>query len=309
VSILNIDLNVILNMPAGPEMDALVAKEVIGYTVDFEEDQRTDPAGHRVWFILVKGEKARRAAIPKFSTDVEAAWKVAAKMRSRGEELSLQHGNMVKGAPGTAAWTARFRNADEFATAVTPSLAICRAALLATRSGKQPSNNIVPGIFFSAVEKELAKRMGPIAPIIVEDKIAEFGEARETFPKDRAEPLLQAISEEIADSSERAPFVKSMTDLLHVRQSTNQPPAASAVNASLPGVFFSTIESELAKIMGPIARIIVDDKVTELGESRSSFPKGRAEALVHAIGEEIADGEARASFAEVMAGFFQRKRK
>jgi hypothetical protein len=307
VSIQKVDLNVILNMPAGPELDALVAKEVIGYTVDFEEDRRTGPAGHRVWFIVVKGERARRAAIPKFSTDIDAAWKVAAKMRSRGEELSLHNENMVEDAPGTAAWTARFRKADEFATAATPSLAICRAALLATRNRKHSSNNLVPGVFFTAIEKELAKSMGPIAPIIVEDKIAEFEEAREAFPKEKAEPLIQAISEEIEDSAERDPFVKAMTEFLHRRHSNGQPQAA--VSTSLPGVFFSAVETELARSMGPIAPIIVEDKLAEFGESRDSFPKDKAEALVHAIGEEIEDGEERASFTEAMAEFVLRRRR
>lgn len=218
MSILDIDLNVILNIPAGPEMDALVAKEVIGDAVDFEEDQRTELAGQRVWFIPKKDDKARRRAIPKFSTDIEAAWGVATKMQSHGEELSLQYGNMVEGAPGTAAWTARFRMADEFATAVTPSLAICRAALLATRSRKRSSSNSTPGVFFSTVETELAKVMGPIASIIVDDKVAELGGSRESFPKDRTRALVRAIAEEIPDGDERASFVETMAGFFQRRR-------------------------------------------------------------------------------------------
>jgi hypothetical protein len=59
--------------------------------------------------------------------------------------------------------------------------------------------------------------MGPIAPIIVEDKITEFGEARESFPKDKAEPLVQAISEEIADGEERTSFTEAMTGFFRRR--------------------------------------------------------------------------------------------
>ena len=112
----------------------------------------------------------------------------------------------------------RERKADEFATAATPSLAICRAALLATRNRKQPSNNLVPGVFFSAIEKELAKTMGPIAPIIVEDKVAEFGEARDSFPKDKADALVHAIGEEIEDGEERASFTEAMAEFFHRRR-------------------------------------------------------------------------------------------
>jgi hypothetical protein len=218
VSILNIDLNVILNIPAGPEMDALVAKEVIGDTVDFEEDHQSQPSGQRVWYVLKKNERSPRVAVPKFSTDIEAAWGVAEKMQAHGEELSLQYGNMVEGAPGTAAWTARFRMANEFATAVTPSLAICRAALLATRSKKHPSNKVDPGVFFSTLETELAKVMGPIASIIVDDKVAELGGSRESFPKDRTGALVRAIADEIADGDERASFVETMAGFFQRRR-------------------------------------------------------------------------------------------
>jgi len=118
--------------------------------------------------------------------------------------------------------------------------------------------------------------MGPIAPIIVEDKIAEFEEAREAFPKEKAEPLIQAISEEIEDSAERDPFVKAMTEFLHRRHSNGQPQAA--VSTSLPGVFFSAVETELARSMGHCP-IIVEDKLAEFGESRTRFRRIKQKPL------------------------------
>ena len=56
--------------------------------------------------------------------------------------------------------------------------------------------------------------MGPIARIIVDEKIAEFGESRETFPDERVESFVKALSEEIADSSEKAAFTAAMAELL-----------------------------------------------------------------------------------------------
>jgi len=219
VSITNLDLNVILNMPAGSEMDALVAKEVMGYSVDFEEYHGTAGEGRRVWFVVTKkDDQLSRSAIAKYSTDVEAAWKVAKKMKSSGDVLSLEHRNMIDDAPGTAIWTAWFRRTDEFARAGTPSLAICRAALLAIRNSEQPLKNYVNGNFFSMIENELAKVMGPIAPIILEDKITEFGESRESFPEDRTESFVKALGEEIADSSERASFARATEEVLRRRR-------------------------------------------------------------------------------------------
>ncbi|MGD0234317.1 MAG: hypothetical protein ABSC55_07220 [Syntrophorhabdales bacterium] len=305
LSINNLDLNVILNMPAGPEMDALVAKEVMGYSVDFEEGHSSTGDAKRVWFIVTGENQLSRSKIPKFSTDVEAAWKIGKKMRSRGDALSLQHRNMIDNAPGTAIWTAWFGRANDLAWAATPSLAICRAALLAVRSSKQPPKKSVTGNLFSVIEHELAKAVGPIARIIVDEKMAAFGESRDTFPEDRVESFVRAVSEEITDNSEKAAFTATMAEfLLPNRWSSKQPPKKSVTGNPL-----SVIEHELAKIMGPIAHIIIDDKIAEFGESRDTFPEDRVESFLKAVSDEITDNSEKAAFTEAMAGFLLPKRR
>ncbi len=72
----------------------------------------------------------------------------------------------------------------------------------------------VNGNFFPIIENELRKIMGPIAPIIIDDKIAEFGESREAFPEDQLPPFIQAVTDEITDKSKRALFNKSMTEFI-----------------------------------------------------------------------------------------------
>ena len=220
LSLINLDLNVILNMPAGSEMDALVAKEVMGHSVDFEEGPSAGGEAKRVWFIVTDDERPNRSDIPRYSSDIEAAWKVAKKIQSRGDALSLEHQNMIKGAPGTAMWTAWFQKSNEVGRAGTPSLAICRAALLAHRNRKQllPRKQVA-GNLFPMIEHELAKVMGPIARIIVDDKVAEFGESIDSFPENRVDSFVKAISEEIADKSEKAIFTRAMAEFLRPRDS------------------------------------------------------------------------------------------
>jgi hypothetical protein len=288
-------------MPPGPEMDALVAKEVMGYSVDFEEDPSAGSEAHRVWFIMTEDDRLNRSAIPRYSTDIEAAWKVAKMIQSRGDALSLQHRGAAEGSAGTAIWTAWFGKAVDLAWAGTPSLAICRAALLAFRNRKEPPRKQVTGSPFSVIEHELAKVMGPIARIIVDDKIAEFGESRDSFPAERMESFVNAISEEIADTSERAVFVRAMAGF-HLQKLWN---GKERQKKQVTGNLFSVIEHELAKVMGPIARIIVDDKIAEFGESRDSFPVDRVEPFIKAISEEIADTSERAMFAGAMAEFLR----
>ncbi len=209
-------------MPAGPEMDALVAKEVMGYSVDFEENQTANGQSRRAWFIVAQDDQPDhqpgRSAIATYSTDMNAALRVARKVEAKGDVLSLQYQNPLGEYPGALVWAASFRKAKGFAWAGTPSLAICRAALLAIWNSRQAPTKNVNGMFFSAIENQLAQVMGPIAPIIVDDKLAEFGESKDSFPEDHLEPFVKAVSEEIPDNDEKAQFTRAMAEFLRRKQ-------------------------------------------------------------------------------------------
>ena len=50
--------------------------------------------------------------------------------------------------------------------------------------------------FFPSLEHELKKVMGPVASFIIEDKLAEFGERKDSFPQDSAALFVELLSEE-----------------------------------------------------------------------------------------------------------------
>jgi len=83
---------------------------------------------------------------------------------------------------------------------------------------KLKARKTVNGNFFPIIENELRKIMGPMAPIIIDDKIAEFGESREAFPEDQLPPFVQAVTDEISDKTKRALFNKSMTEFIARKQ-------------------------------------------------------------------------------------------
>ena len=68
--------------------------------------------------------------------------------------------------------------------------------------------------FFPSVEYELKKVMGPVAPFIIEDKLAEFGESKDLFPQDQAELFVELLSEEIPNEVKKREFVKAMAQVL-----------------------------------------------------------------------------------------------
>jgi hypothetical protein len=68
----------------------------------------------------------------------------------------------------------------------------------------------VNGNFFPYIENALKKLMGPIAPIIIDDIIAEIGESKESFPQEMVDKFLESIVAEIPDMAKRAEFHKIM---------------------------------------------------------------------------------------------------
>ncbi len=64
--------------------------------------------------------------------------------------------------------------------------------------------------------------------------------------------------------------------------------------------FFDAAETELKKVVGPIARIILNDTLAALEESRGAFPKDRVKSFMSTVCGQIAEGPKREIFSQVM---------
>lgn len=69
---------------------------------------------------------------------------------------------------------------------------------------------------------------------------------------------------------------------------------------SVNGNFFPVVENELRKIMGPIAPIIIDDVIGEIGESKESFPQELIDKFLESIVAEIPNMAKRAEFTKIV---------
>ncbi len=72
----------------------------------------------------------------------------------------------------------------------------------------------VDGSLFQFVENELRKIMGPMAPIIIEDALADLGESRDDFPEESLSVFLQTVSQEIFDAAKRTQFTQNVSEHL-----------------------------------------------------------------------------------------------
>lgn len=72
----------------------------------------------------------------------------------------------------------------------------------------------VDAAFFKQVTTELARAMGPLAQIIVEDEVANLNEKLDDFPRDRIPDLVERVSAAIPDPKKRLTFQQIMLDTI-----------------------------------------------------------------------------------------------
>lgn len=96
---------------------------------------------------------------------------------------------------------------------------------LLEKSGEKKSETvasarrIVNSSIFQVVENELRKIMGPIAPIVIEDALADLGESRDDFPEEKLSAFTQAVSQEISDAAKRTQFARIISEhLAHMQK-------------------------------------------------------------------------------------------
>lgn len=79
---------------------------------------------------------------------------------------------------------------------------------------QRKAKKIVDGGFFELVEKELSEIIGPVAPVILDEEIKDMGEERNSFPVERISLLVEKVSREIADDTQRITFQKATLSAL-----------------------------------------------------------------------------------------------
>lgn len=64
--------------------------------------------------------------------------------------------------------------------------------------------------FFKVMDTELVQLIGPVASIIIDDVIQEYGTTRATLPKNKVAGLVEMVSKEISDQDKRIAFQQKM---------------------------------------------------------------------------------------------------
>jgi hypothetical protein len=67
--------------------------------------------------------------------------------------------------------------------------------------------------------------------------------------------------------------------------------------------FFLMVETELKKMIGPMAPFIISDKLSDLGETKDSLAQDQASSFVETLSEEISDDFMKKEFLKVMMDY------
>lgn len=90
-----------------------------------------------------------------------------------------------------------------------------QAGVLEVASGNvAPTRTTVGGAFFEQIGRELARAIGPLAQIILDEEMDKLGETRTEFPVDRIPDLVERVSEAIDDDTKRITFQQVMLEAI-----------------------------------------------------------------------------------------------
>jgi predicted regulator of Ras-like GTPase activity (Roadblock/LC7/MglB family) len=85
---------------------------------------------------------------------------------------------------------------------------------LPRREIEAPVGPLVDAVFFAQLEQNLARAIGPIAALVIDEQIEALGESRESFPWDKATHLIEKVSTQIADEEKRLRFTEAASQAL-----------------------------------------------------------------------------------------------
>ena len=111
---------------------------------------------------------------------------------------------------------ARLLNWDEFKV-IRTIYQLVQAGLMEQAGEQKPiQKKLVRENVFSVIENELRKVMGAVSSFVIDDKLVEFGEKKDSFPQDKLSSFVEALGEEIPHDERRKEFKKNLKEFFSI---------------------------------------------------------------------------------------------
>lgn len=179
-------------------------------------DQRSIPIPSEQLILNWASRKEEFEKIREVIPSPQVIFRLSPKMGGEEQQINAEQWSVLALCNGTKTITeiAQALGWDEY-RALKMVYQLFQMGLLEKAEERAPApKKVVKEEFFSVLDLELKRAVGPVAPFLIDDKLVDFGEKKESFPLDRALTFIEALSEEIPHPSKRNDFLKRVMKLL-----------------------------------------------------------------------------------------------
>lgn len=173
-------------------------------------DQRSIPISSEQLILNWASRKEEFEKIREVIPSPQVIFRLSPQMDAEEQQINAEQWSVLALCNGTKTVSeiAQSLGWDEYKALKTVYQLFQMKLLEKAEKGASTSRKVVKEEFFSVLDLELKRAVGPVAPFIIDDKLAEFSESRESFPVDRALPFIEALSEEIPNPAKKNEFLK-----------------------------------------------------------------------------------------------------
>ncbi len=192
--------------------------------ITFEPDElppeRTIPIPSEQLLLNWSSKKMEWERIREIIPSNNAVFRLSLQKNGENKHISADQWNVLALSNGmrNVSEIARALNLDEFKVIKAVYLLVQAGLMEQVGEQKPIKKKLVQENFFSVIENELRKVMGPVSPFVIDDKLIEFGEKRDSFPQDKLLSFIEALGEEIPQDEKRIDFKKMVMEFFSLEK-------------------------------------------------------------------------------------------
>ncbi|MGZ3538729.1 MAG: DUF4388 domain-containing protein [Thermodesulfobacteriota bacterium] len=191
--------------------------------ISFEPDEpppeRTIPIPSEQLLLNWSSKKIEWERIREVIPSNSAVFSLSARSNGENKNITPDQWAVLALSNGTRSISevAKFLDWDEFKV-IRTIYQLIQAGLMEQAGERKPiQKKLVGENVFSVIENELRKVMGAVSPFVVDDKLVEFGEKRDSFPQDKLLSFVEALGEEIPHDQRRREFKKNVMEFFSTK--------------------------------------------------------------------------------------------
>jgi len=192
--------------------------------ITFEPDElppeRTIPIPSEQLLLNWSSKKMEWERIREIIPSNNAIFRLSLQRDGENKHISADQWNVLALSNGVrnVSEVARALNLDEFKI-IKAIYLLVQAGLMEQVGEQKPiKKKLVRENFFSVIENELRKVMGAVSPFVVDDKLVEFGENKDSFPQDKLLSFVEALGEEIPQDNKRKEFKRAVLEFFSIEK-------------------------------------------------------------------------------------------